>query len=33
MGIDTYGRSSRSKYRAVVYYLLAVHFGKGGAYA
>ncbi len=26
--IDTYGRSERTKYRAVVYYMLAKHFGK-----
>ena len=26
--IDTYGRSNRSKYRAVVYYMLTKHFGK-----
>lgn len=26
--IDTYGRSERTKYRAVVYYLLTVHFRK-----
>lgn len=25
---DTYGRSERNKYRAVVYYLLTRHFGK-----
>ena len=31
--IEKYGRSERNKYRAVVYYLLAVHFGKQGAYA
>lgn len=31
--IDTYGRSNRNKYRAVVYYLLATHFGKESAYA
>ena len=30
--IDQYGRSERSKYRAVVYYLLAVHFGKESVY-
>lgn len=30
--IDTYGRSERSKYRAVVYYMLVKHFGKEGAY-
>ncbi len=26
--IDTYGRSERNKYRAVVYYMLTKHFGK-----
>jgi len=31
--IETYGRSERNKYRAVVYYLLATHFGKQDAYA
>lgn len=31
--IDTYGRSERSKYRAVVYYMLVKHFGKEAAYA
>lgn len=31
--IDTYGRSNRNKYRAVIYYLLATHFGKESAYA
>lgn len=30
--IDTYGRSERSKYRAVVYYMLAKHFSKEAAY-
>ena len=30
--IDTYGRSNRSKYRAVVYYLLTKHFRKGSVY-
>lgn len=30
--IDTYGRSNRSKYRAVVYYLLVKHFRKGSVY-
>ncbi len=28
----TYGRSNRSKYRAVIYYLLAVHFKKESVY-
>ncbi len=31
--IDQYGRSNRSKFRPVVYYLLTVHFGKEGVYA
>lgn len=26
--IDTYGRSERAKYRAVLYYMLTKHFGK-----
>jgi hypothetical protein len=26
--VETYGRSERNKYRAVVYYMLAKHFGK-----
>jgi hypothetical protein len=30
--IDTYGRSERNKYRAVVYYILTKHFGKESAY-
>ena len=30
--MEKYGRSNRSKYRAVVYYLLAVHFGKESIY-
>jgi hypothetical protein len=30
--LDTYGRSNRSKHRAVVYYLLVKHFGKEGVY-
>ena len=30
--MDTYGRSNRNKYRAVVYYLLVKHFGKESAY-
>jgi len=30
--IDQYGKSVRSKYRAVVYYLLAKHFKKTGVY-
>jgi Protein of unknown function (DUF2853) len=31
--IDTYGRSNRSKHRAVIYYLLVRHFGREAAYA
>lgn len=30
--METYGRSERTKYRAVVYYLLAKHFGKESIY-
>lgn len=30
--IETYGRSERNKYRAVVYYMLVKHFGKESAY-
>ena len=30
--IDTFGRSERNKYRAVVYYMLTKHFGKEGVY-
>ena len=30
--IDTYGRSNRNKYRAVVYYLLVKRFRKGSVY-
>lgn len=30
--IDTYGRSERNKYRAVVYYLLTKHFGRESVY-
>lgn len=30
--IDTYGRSDRTKYRAVIYYLLVKHFGKASVY-
>ena len=30
--IDTYGRSERNKYRAVVYYMLTKHFGKESIY-
>lgn len=31
--LDTYGRSERNKYRAVVYYLLTKHFGRESVYA
>ncbi len=31
--IDTYGRSNPKKYRAVMYYLLAVHFKKQDIYS
>jgi len=31
--LDIYGRSERSKYRAVVYYMLTKHFGKEAVYA
>lgn len=30
--IETYGKSERTKYRAVVYYMLAKHFGKEAVY-
>ncbi len=30
--IATYGRSERTKYRAVVYYMLVKHFGKESVY-
>lgn len=30
--MDQYGRSTKSKYRAVVYYLLAKHFNKESVY-
>ena len=30
--MDTYGRSNKNKYRAVVYYLLAKHFKKEAVY-
>lgn len=30
--IETYGRSERNKYRAVVYYMLVKHFGKEATY-
>jgi hypothetical protein len=31
--IEVYGRSERSKYRAVVYYMLTKHFGKESVYS
>ena len=31
--IETYGKSERSKHRAVVYYMLTKHFGKESVYA
>ena len=30
--IETYGKSERNKYRAVIYYMLTKHFGKEAAY-
>ena len=30
--VETYGKSERNKYRAVVYYLLVRHFGKEAVY-
>ena len=30
--MDTYGRSTRAKYRAVVYYMLTKHFGRESVY-
>jgi hypothetical protein len=30
--IDTYGRSERTKHRAVIYYMLTKHFGKESVY-
>lgn len=30
--VETYGRSERNKYRAVVYYMLTKHFGKESVY-
>ncbi|MGX1930421.1 DUF2853 family protein [Flagellimonas sp. 2504JD4-2] len=30
--IDTYGRSDKNKYRAVIYYMLTKHFGKESVY-
>ncbi len=31
--IDTYGKSNRTKYRAVIYYLLTKHFGKESVFS
>ena len=31
--LDTYGRSERSKHRAVIYYMLTKHFGKEAVFA
>lgn len=31
--VTQYGSANRNKYRAVVYYMLCVHFGKQAAYA
>ncbi len=31
--LDTYGRSERHKYRAVLYYILTKHFGKEAVFA
>ena len=30
--IETYGKSERNKYRAVMYYMLTKHFGKESVY-
>ncbi len=30
--METYGKSNRNKHRAVVYYMLATHFGKEAIY-
>lgn len=30
--VDTYGKSNRNKYRAVIYYMLCKHFGKESVY-
>ncbi|EAR53113.1 hypothetical protein OG2516_11636 [Oceanicola granulosus HTCC2516] len=30
--IETYGRSERDKYRAVIYYMLTKHFGRESVY-
>ncbi len=31
--VETYGKSERNKYRAVVYYMLTKHFGKEAVYS
>ncbi|MEM9575651.1 MAG: DUF2853 family protein [Pseudomonadota bacterium] len=31
--VETYGKSERNKYRAVVYYMLTKHFGKESIYS
>lgn len=31
--INTYGQSERTKYRAVIYYMLTKHFGKESVYS
>lgn len=31
--VETYGKSERNKYRAVVYYMLTKHFGKESVYS
>ena len=31
--LETYGKSERNKYRAVVYYMLTKHFGKESVYS
>lgn len=31
--VETYGKSERNKYRAVIYYMLTKHFGKESAYS
>ncbi|MDA9865551.1 DUF2853 family protein [bacterium] len=31
--IETYGKSERTKYRAVIYYMLVKHFGKESVYS
>ena len=31
--IEVYGKSERNKYRAVVYYMLTMHFGKEAVYS